>query len=347
MADQRKLITLTTVIRKYKLTRDEATSLPYIEARNPYYRRAPAMLLFDEEEIIQLANRIDKIRLENKTTKKEQAQEKKDKERAKAIQTLKQIKNQQTSKENVQAGNTQLPICIWAKILVNIGDSYEPHGIVGVGVVVENIARAALVCRDLRLAVREVWPQLAIHLNTLKTINYNWPLFDKALCTPSSLTIVELKSLLKILECKVSGVKAELVMRVLHKFGCSKASTIPARILWELQNDKVMNRNTNWYHRLKRDAYYVISRMEPFDSIYIGQKHLYSMFDSEQEMIEASDRVYERLQNEQALIQQQRYEAKKDILCCECKSNLKAPTCSKSMCRRCCTDPTCKRHSSR
>ena len=132
-------------------------------------------------------------------------------------------------------GSTVLPAHVWTSVLESLGR--RPNAVYDACLCARDVCNAALVCRDLRVAAREVLSSPSSPLLA------SLPAPDPKLCTavyePGRLTKPELKGVCSGLGVAVGGNKPELVVRVLDALGLDRASPgAPVALLVEARRQR-------------------------------------------------------------------------------------------------------------
>jgi hypothetical protein len=123
--------------------------------------------------------------------------------------------------------------CIFEKIV----QEYEPSGVRCCLSIVKDLVNISETCWDFRNVLREFTiPDFDSKVATsLSNSTTNW---EKVLQEPSSLRLPDLKQAARTLDIKVSGTKAELILRILQEFQLTKPSIIPAMLKYRIIQEK-------------------------------------------------------------------------------------------------------------
>ncbi|KAK9793224.1 hypothetical protein WJX73_005757 [Symbiochloris irregularis] len=67
---------------------------------------------------------------------------------------------------------------------------------------------------------------------------FNWEAADRVVKDPMALKLTELKDVARSLKVKMTGSKAEIIMRLLNAFGVDRPTHVPAKVLWYIAAEK-------------------------------------------------------------------------------------------------------------
>jgi hypothetical protein len=242
---------------------------------------------------------------------------------------------------NLDGGDTALPIDMWSQCISKIVDTYEPTGIVGIGVIMSELSDIALACKDLRLAVRQSMVDVGRIINMKNPIDAGmpWLTWDNILKNPTSFKLDTLKQACRFLDIKVSGLKAELIVRILEAFKLKApmASFMSARILWELCEDYKTPASKVKLPINRRKEYIAYTFNENKVEF---QRRLSIKFGSLKGLVSYDREQIIKYDQDQIQI------AKKNGNCMLCKANPYAKSCGQFMCGTCCrtNNVSCPRH---
>jgi hypothetical protein len=360
-----KYICLSTVKNDYKLNEQDIEELECTYVRNPHYRSAPHMRLYVEEEIKKISKEKNKrILYEQEHAEeilaekiaKKIAEKKEHSQKAKDI-----VKNFKSKNIDINYGSTNLPNEVIMIIMEKLAQSYEYEGIRSPYIVTQDIINMTLVCKDF-------YNTLQFGLKTLSNLiptkyiyaidifsEFDW---DKFVSNPNSFTLVLLKQAARILDIKIGGTKAEVILRILEQFGLEKPINCPALLVCALQKENIsklrhtleimvntMNRNGHCiyipYTNAKQSHKILVDKFGNYENM----KKEYRVCEIED--IKTRERVYEEEERKKAIILAEKIERlqRLNVMICNC-GQIIAKDCVVGLCGACCRKQNirCLRH---
>ena len=294
------MITSTRAKREYGLNESDLSKLECKSVRNPHYRSAAPMRLYNIEDV--KAAQVAKAN-EHKPTRQE-------KSRLEVETATARLAAFEPFKPAI-AGNTQLPIQIWTKILLML----PQDAIRDACVVAKEICVVSSVCRDLSLAARDALLQLLPPPKNADLI-----LASK---TPMSLTLPRLKAVCAELSVPVTGTKPVLIVRILDALYLKQPSQYaPLSLILEAKRQQ----NTPWYKEESIKQLISAYSYRTKSSIWQARRMLLETF-GDLESIPA-----------------QRPASVRNDICNVCNTNMLSTRCNMLRCARCCSKNNCPRH---
>ena len=238
MSHKVERICATTAKQKYGLNENDLAEIECIYTRNPYYRSAPQMRLYIEKDIIEISEK-KKLRAQYLEKHADEIAAAKKDEKAKEVQAANEIVKEFSKPESMtnKSGTFPLPYDVLKCIFEIIIQEYEPSGVRCCQSLVKDLVNISETCWDFRNVVKDyAIPDFDTKVATLLTDNdTDW---EKVLQEPSSLKLPDLKQAARTLNIKVSGTKAELILRILQEFQLTKPSIIPAMLKYRIIQEK-------------------------------------------------------------------------------------------------------------
>jgi hypothetical protein len=374
--DKIKYICVSTVRKEYKLNDDDLKEIECKYVRNPRYRCAPEMRLYVEDEVKKLAKNIEKKKelerqyniehadeiLSKKLEEKKKKQDEKRKEKKKEQDEKKTlVKNFTSNTISIEYGSTNLPNEILMLIMNKVIDTYEPNGIRGPSIIAQEIINIGLSCKDFYNILKYGLETLSNIMNIMNINQINWDLldWDKLIKNPNSAKLPILKTAARELELKVSGTKAELIIRILEQFGTDKPINCPAKLAFGLECERCQGVNSR-ISRIIETMHIISIRVLPDYNAREINRILVDKFDNFENMYEQYNiRVKENARKAREELDKsikKMEERRKELI--ELKKNLPinsnrcvcgqiyAKDCSSQLCGTCCrtTDIDCDKH---
>lgn len=361
-----------------KLLRD----LPCERVRNPHYRSAAPMRMYDTQEVQDAVRKAeadkvyrehhkDSIEAERLAGQKDKAKQKADLAAQACSQFCKKSIPSQASIDSTPDSHipTKLPSDVWSVVLEKLCPS-ELSAIEGPSVIARNILNAQMTCHDCHAASTSAWHALADLVqadhkaHSQKPHNMRWRLpwevyvanplrtfdhilndslpWDQIVCNPLNIKNDVLKEACRFENEQVSGTKAMLVLRLLQYFGIQRPCAIPAVVLLAVKHEKVLYASMQPYQQ--HDITFAVSQAYQH---YTGAKIRSSsttLFQVRRVLAFQFPSWEDFLQY--ASRHKPEVPSKKPHKQihgrCQC-GNQPAPACQQSCCRRCCQGP-CGRH---
>lgn len=241
-------ITATTARTRYGLTDDELRRHLKCElVCNPHYKSAAPMRLYLETHVEDLAARIEAIRTADReaadraaTAEAVRKAMEADERKRDAQAMMRRLKERHTPSSPIAGEDDTLPLDVLGAVMRAIAREYESDGgIVDALCISQQLATAALVCRDFRLAARDGFSELGNIVQsdpfTTSDPRSAWERRAKAMHDPAGCKLPDLKETARELDQKVSGTKAEVAARVLASLGLGGRPApryVPSEVIW-------------------------------------------------------------------------------------------------------------------
>ena len=368
--EEQTKITVTEVRQQYKLKDEDIAHLDCEVRRNPHYRNAAPMRLYDLEDI-KAAAASKKLRLasEEETAKEVRAARDQANDEAKKAHAL-------SCKARVQswAGassafqyrmGTILPLDVLEKILKFLCNDFEPNGVRACSVISRDLVNASMACKELHVASRAAFRHLKnvqLGQSGVRSTPQEGGLLDQFLSDPNSLRLDQIRSIAKSCGVKVSQPKPVLIMDVLNVMNLKAPSQIPASVLMAVNLEKTRCDSAFCSQCMKIEAFRTaksefslrIACTEVGLTTLAHLKAVTEVIDAaakaardkaDQERRAAIDKVYEERRAARDKADQERRAKKIGTRICVSESCTKtsAVACTMQMCGECCRGP-CGRH---
>ncbi len=208
------MISTNKAKRVYKLNDEDLKDIPFQSFRNPLYKNGARMHLYVEADILEAVERKLVLeageaydRLERRIEKRERKKEEHAARAAKAKTAVESF----PPLPSIQliTGKLAIKSEILFKIADGLVDSYEPTGIRGVGILVQDIVSLSRSCKDLFVAADYGLKKLAVRIKETITFPIVSGLADPQtlVSDPMSVTLKPLKEVLKIVGKSTQGTK--------------------------------------------------------------------------------------------------------------------------------------------
>lgn len=367
-------ITASRAKGEYGLNESDLDQLDCDLVRNPHYRSAAPMRLYlmtDVQAAAETKRQIAAMR----PTPEQVAQERQIRAKAAAAEAAARVLALGSECQNHDgrlAGCTPLSIDAWVAILSAL--ARDRDCIRDTCVVAADMCKAALVCRDLRLASIDAlrWLQRTDVTPVAPLTPCPSADLEIAAQDPQSMTIPRLKAVCSELQLHVTGTKAVLIMRILDALGIPRPSrTIPVRLLMLAHTqrntllctrtayDSTMYKDPSLYRIVVEHNHKLIRIPYSSDdaSIWLVRRKLVELHGTEaayNAKIQARDEAV-RIQREQERTRQaeqakHRYRVAgvpglDQLMCPHCVyKNYASRDCAQLRCGRCCEQLNCRRH---
>lgn len=264
---------------EYALSERDLAGITHRLVRNPHYRTAAPMRLYLIDDLAALAadkQAREEYRSNNPEHRKEAARERA-RDARERLQSLTAAAGSRLERADDPGGDSPLPHDLWVLVLGVIGAAsvFEPvvYGASSCGLrtavaAARDLARASCVCRDLRRAGVAAMADLGAALVAAPSGSAvrprlpppppvpgsrtrpqgahtaDWPRWDALLVRgPGEHTVVQLREALRDLGAKGrTGVKAELVMRLLEHWGLGERGRLPRGMPAALWSEVLLER---------------------------------------------------------------------------------------------------------
>ena len=221
-------ITASTAKNVYHLNDADLGQLRCELVRNPHYRSAAPMRLYELDEVTAASDA-------KKAAKAADAACREEEMKAKRRELVKAAAAAAASRVAAfveqcppEFGATALPVHLWCTILASFKD--ECGEVYDVCLAARHVCNAAATCRDLRIAAREALCSMLPPPDAK---------LSKAVSEPEKLTKPDLKEVCAGLDLTVSGNKPELIVRIIDALGLDRPSPCaPVSILAEARRQK-------------------------------------------------------------------------------------------------------------
>lgn len=233
---------------EYKLTEGDLAELSYTSVKNPHYRSAAPMRLYVESEVKVVAEE-KRVRLEHEKEHHDELLAERRREAKEARRIAKEAAKgvvtefaRRDDAEEKYSSSVKLPQEVLEKVMVIVADTVETgtDGVRGPGIVVQDILNAGMACWDMNKAARVGLERVGELCLPDDTNEYDWGALDRAVSRPTTLKLTELKQIARDMDAPVSGTKAELVLRILKKFGIDRPHNVPSKCLMAVRKERVL-----------------------------------------------------------------------------------------------------------
>lgn len=370
----------STIRRDYQLTQKELDTIPCVETRNPYYRNAAPMRLFEISDVEEYVNwKREYFSDENKALRKDEARQRR---HAIARTYTADADAKKKKREHMHENYTeQLPLDndVLSKIIETLADAVEAFGVNGPTVVAQNLVRAALVCKQFSRAYQAGMARLGSVMVTRAVkspplvVRDNASPHNRVTHDPMSLNMTVLKEICRDLGgCRLTGDKREVVGHLLKRLRLVRLgpdgeisetfpTCAPLSTVWAVCLERDRAAYETYYapaaSNFKRAFSYLVG--ETLHFCYHRSRSLavneYGV-SSQRDLMKAVDEKRRKCSEEARLQVQAAIERKKakatersssDRGCQSCVQPF-AATCTVAMCKTCCVARTdgidCSRH---
>ena len=198
----------------YKLNDEDLKDIPFQSFRNPLYKKGARMHLYVEADILDAVQRKLDAEAEKEIEKLErraQTRERKKEEHAARVVKAKIAVESFSPLSSLQfkADSPVLTKELLYQVMEELVDSYEPTGIRGVGLLVQDIVSLSRSCKDLFVAADYGLKKLAVRIKETTTFPIVSGLVDSQtlVSDPMSVTLKPLKEVLRIVGKSTQGTK--------------------------------------------------------------------------------------------------------------------------------------------
>ncbi len=353
--DDTKYVCATRAKSQYGLTERDLDALECRYVPNPHYRSAAPMRLYKVDDVEELQTKNQQTARESnaiRVTPEEKEAARKAKQRAENDSATAKVMDFASSSSSARLhGSSDLdtcpmPIDVWTHVLCSLAADMDP--LRSMSVVVQDVCRAALTCRDFRIASRAA---LQILSSTPRTSTFNYDNNDDELRaplvkTPMSMRLVDLKTIARNVGVHVSGTKAVLVVRIYAKLKLAAPSEwAPASLVWLMHHERSTPFTQDpamealCTRGIKLGAFYM---PQHGSNMLHGRLRLLTMFKSHADIVRELDAKEEKKRQGWISLKRQRLTtstSNTNDSCVQCTRNLASQRCVIHMCRRCCTGP--------
>ena len=256
------LICATEARRNYGLNDKQLSQLPCQRHHNPFHRNGAPLRLYAVTAVEQLTEVVKAMKDYNTEHAGEIAAAKKEaqKEAAKQAKEATAAFSLAPANKKTNPGTSPLDSSVWELILTHLTDDCNLGGLRGPSTVARDIAHAALVWPEAREAAPAAWKALADkckawsdgHDASIAAVHaagaaeslpklpdgIDWAGVNVVISQPQALNLPALKTTARQLKIKLTGTKAELILRLLAAFGLTAPSRVDSILLWWVLDEK-------------------------------------------------------------------------------------------------------------
>ena len=252
---QAGLICAKEARRSYGVNDNQLSQLLCQRHHNPFHHHGVPLCMYKVTGVEQLAEVLKVIKEYDTAHAGEILAAKKQAQKA-AAQHAKEATaafSQAQANKKICPGNSPLDSSVWEVILTHLTADCDLGGLRGPSTIAGDIAHASMVWPEAREAAPAAWKALAdkckawsddynvdIAAATIPKLpdGVDWAGVKAVISQPQTLTMPALKTTARQLKIKLTGTKAQLILRLLAAFGLKAPSKVDSVLLWWVMDEK-------------------------------------------------------------------------------------------------------------
>jgi hypothetical protein len=229
-------ITASRAKGEFGLTEDDLDGLGCEHVRNPHYRSAAPMRLYELAEVESMVETKRAARAAAFSARESDAARKRELAAASRAAARARVAGFQPPRPP-EAGSTPLPVHLWTAVLASLKD--RCNAVYDACLAARDVCSAAMACRDLRAAAGDALCGMLPGASSAP----GGAKLAQALSQPGRMAKADLRAVCAQLQLPLSGNKPELIVRILDALGMDRpspvhAARVPAALLLEARRQR-------------------------------------------------------------------------------------------------------------